>query len=210
MQREPPQGSGGREHPERTPPDAASSQELLARARDGDRQALDRLFERYMPLLRRWAAGRLPRFVREFVDTDDMIQDTVMGTLRNVQTFVPRRDGALGAYLRQALQNRIRDEIRRVQARPRRGDLASDARDHGASPLEEALGGAALRRYEEALRRLTDEERELILSRIEMGMSYEEVALATGKPTPDAARMAVGRALVRLATEMGQGHSGAA
>ena len=183
-------------------PEDESSVELVRRAQNGDRRALDRLFERYLPILRRWAAGRLPRWARDLVDTDDMIQETLMGTLRNVETFEPRHDGALGAYLRQALNNRIRDEIRKVHARPRKEELQDDQAGEGASPLEEAVGHEALRRYEEALRRLTDEERELVLARTEMGMTYAQVAAATNKPTPDAARMAVSRALVRLAMEM--------
>ena len=93
-------------------PQDESSVELVRRARDGDRRALDHLFERYLPVLRRWAAGRLPRWARDLVDTDDMIQETLMGTFRNVGAFEPRHDGALGAYLRQALNNRIRDEVR--------------------------------------------------------------------------------------------------
>jgi RNA polymerase sigma-70 factor, ECF subfamily len=192
----------GRNRFERTGKDEVSSVELVLKARGGDREAMDRLFERYIPLLRRWGSGRLPRWARGAVDTDDMIQDTLLRTLANVDTFVPRRDGALGAYLRHALNNRIRDEIRKVHGRPRKEDLRDDQVDDGASPLEEALGGEALQRYEDALGRLTEEDRELVLARIEMGMSYEQVASATRKSTPDAARMAVGRALVRLAREM--------
>ena len=194
MSREEIAGPGG--------PADLSSVDLVLRARGGDREALDRLCSRYLPVLRRWAAGRLPRWARDLVDTDDMIQDTLMRTLRNVDTFVPRRDGAVGAYLRQALNNRIRDEIRKFHGRPRREELRDDQLDEGASPLEQTLGVEALRRYEDAIGRLEDDERELVLARIEMGLSYQEVAAATDKPTADAARMAVGRALVRLAKEM--------
>jgi len=136
------------------------------------------------------------------VDTDDMIQDTMIKTFRNVESFVPRHDGALGAYLRQALHNRIRDEIKKVHGRPRKEEIQDDHADGGASPLEQALGSEALRKYEEALRRLPEDDRDVVLARIEMGLSYQEVASATNKPSADAARMAVSRALVRLAKEM--------
>jgi RNA polymerase sigma-70 factor (ECF subfamily) len=136
------------------------------------------------------------------VDTDDMIQDTLMRTIRNLDNFVPRCDGALGAYLRQALNNRIRDEVRKFHMRPRREELHDHHFDDGASPLEETIGSEALKRYEDALGRLAAEERELVLARIEMCMTYDEIASATDKPTADAARMAVGRALLRLAKEM--------
>ena len=182
--------------------DGLSSVELVARARDGDSRALEQLFARYRPLLHRWAQGRLPRWARDLLDTDDMIQETLLSTFRNVGQFAPRHDGALAAYLRQALQNRIRDEVRKVHARPGRGSLDDGTRDAGASPLEEAIGSEALQRYETALARLPQSDRELILARVEMGLSYAEVAASTERPSPDAARMAVGRALVRLAEEM--------
>ena len=194
----------GPEGPERRPLDPSSA-ELVLRARAGDSHAADILFERYLPVLRRWAAGRLPRWARDAADTDDMIQDTLIKTLRNVETFVPRHDGAVAAYLRHAMDNRIRDEIRKVRTRPAKGELPPDPRSALASPLEEAVGREALARYEEALARLSAEDRALVIARIELGLSYEEVAAETNKPSADAARMAVGRALVRLAAEMDRG-----
>ena len=196
-------GVDGREGSDYLGADEQSSVELVRRARDGDGQALDRLFERYIPILRRWAVGRLPRWARDLVDTDDMIQETLMRTFRNVEEFVPRHDGAFAAYLRQALNNRIRDEVRNAGRRPRTEEMRADRTDPGASPLEALIGVEALRRYEEALGRLSDDDCELVLTRIELGMSFKDVAQATNRPTADAARMAVGRALVRLATEMG-------
>jgi RNA polymerase sigma-70 factor (ECF subfamily) len=68
--------------------------------------------------------------------------------------------------------------------------------------LEAAIGAEAVEHYEAALQRLRGEERELIVARIELGLTYSELAGALGKPSADAARMAVGRALVRLAEEM--------
>jgi RNA polymerase sigma-70 factor (ECF subfamily) len=59
-------------------------------------------------------------------------------------------------------------------------------------------------RYEAALASLSDDDREAIVARVELGGTYEEVAAALGKPTADAARMAVGRALLRLAEAMGR------
>jgi RNA polymerase sigma-70 factor (ECF subfamily) len=74
--------------------------------------------------------------------------------------------------------------------------------DSGASPLEEAIGTEALERYEAAMQRLKPDEREIIVARVEMQQSYQQIAAAHGKSSPDAARMAVTRALVRLAEEM--------
>ncbi|MDQ3069006.1 MAG: RNA polymerase sigma factor [Acidobacteriota bacterium] len=176
--------------------------QLLSRARAGDEAALDALFARYVGPLRRWARGRLPRYARDMADTQDLVQETLLQTFKNIEGFEAGRQGALQGYLRQALMNRIRDELRRFSRRGQGAALDSQAPDAAPSPLEQAIGRQALERYEAALGRLKGEEREAIIARVELGMSYEEMAEALGKPTPDAARKSAQRALVRLASEM--------
>ena len=56
--------------------------------------------------------------------------------------------------------------------------------------------------FEHILERLDDRDREAIVSRLELGQSWQQVAVVLGKPSPDAARMAVSRALRRLVEEM--------
>jgi RNA polymerase sigma-70 factor (ECF subfamily) len=88
--------------------DVYSSMELWVRAREGDSGALNRLFARYLPRLHRWAHGRVPTWARDGADTADFVQETVLHTLRRLDAFEPQREGALMAYLRRALLNRIR------------------------------------------------------------------------------------------------------
>jgi RNA polymerase sigma-70 factor (ECF subfamily) len=182
-----------------------STRTLLARARDGDADALDTLFARHLPRLRQWASGRLPRWARDVADTPDLVQDTLFQTLRKIDDFEPRHDGALHAYLRQAVLNRIRDEIRKRERRPGVTAANEDLVDRDPSPLELAIGRETVERYEAALARLRDEDRELLIGRIELGLSYSELAAAVGKPSPDAARKAAQRALVKLIEEMHRG-----
>jgi RNA polymerase sigma-70 factor (ECF subfamily) len=144
-------------------------------------------------------------WARDLADTDDLVQDTLVQTFKRIEGFEPRGVGALQAYLRQAVLNRIRDELRRKGRRPEVTDLDGLELDRASSPLEEAIGHEAVDRYERALERLKPEEREAIIARVEMGYSYEELAEALGKSTPDAARKAAQRALVRLAEEMKRG-----
>jgi RNA polymerase sigma factor (sigma-70 family) len=178
---------------------------LLERARAGDRQAIERLVERHRGPLQRWASGRLPRWARGMIDTPDVVQETLFQTFRKIETFRPERVGALQAYLRQALLNRIRDELRRVARRPLTDALEDDHVDPGPSPLEETIGREATERYEAALARLKPLEQEAIIGRIELGYTYDELAEALGKPSSDAARKAAERALVRLVEEMTRG-----
>jgi RNA polymerase sigma factor (sigma-70 family) len=181
---------------------AESSLDLLERARAGDQSALNTLMARHLPRLRRWASGRLPRWARDVADTQDLVQETLLQTFKRIDRFEARGDGALQAYLRQGILNRIRDEFRRAGRRPANEPLDSQKPDSAASPLEQAIGREAIDRYEQALQRLRAEDREAIVARIEMGFTHDELATLLGKPSANAARMAVERALVRLAAEM--------
>lgn len=183
----------------------STSFQLLVRAQRGDREALEQLFERLFPALRRWARGRLPAGARGALDTADLVQEAFANAFRRLPRFEPRRRQALQAYLRQAIRNRIRDEARRVGRRGVPEELAQTPPGGGASPLDQALARESLTRYQEALARLKAGEQELITGRFELGYSYEQLALATDRPSADSARMAVRRALLRLAQEMGPG-----
>jgi RNA polymerase sigma factor (sigma-70 family) len=181
-----------------------SSLTLLERAQAGDRAALDLLVARYLPRLQRWASGRLPRWARDIADTQDLVQETLFQTFKRIEKFESRGEGALLAYLRQAILNRVREELRRAKRRPARNELESQAADNARSPLEEAIGQEALERYERALATLRREDRELVVARVELGYTNQEIAELLDKPTPNAARMAVERAVIRLAKEMGK------
>jgi RNA polymerase sigma factor (sigma-70 family) len=181
---------------------AETSQELLARATGGDPEAVETLVGRYLPRMRRWAAGRLPAWARERLDTDDLVQESTLRAVERLAVFRPRHGGGFHAYLRQAILNRIRDEVRRSQRRPQQSEVDSGLPDQRPSPLEQAIGREDAERYEAALARLDLSDREAIVARIEMGCSYDELAVALNRPSPDAARMAVARALVRLAREI--------
>src|SRR5262245_63721438 len=83
---------------------------LIERAHAGDQGAIDRLLGRHLMPLKRWARGRLPKWARDGTDTDDLVQDTLLQTFKRLGDFVVRGPGALQAYLRQAILNRVRDE----------------------------------------------------------------------------------------------------
>src|SRR5262249_61908483 len=126
------------------PPSPANepTEVLLDRARSGSQDALEHLVARYLPRLRRWARGRLPRGARGLVDTDDLAQETLLAVVRRLPGFEARGDGAFAAYARRALVNRLRAEARRAGRRPDHtsSSAAAAAPDPGPSPLH-APGG---------------------------------------------------------------------
>jgi len=184
------------------PVDTAKTADLIERAKHGDHEAVDILFARHIPILRRWATGRLPHWARDLADTGDLVQATALDAFKSLNRFEVRGDGALQAYLRQALMNRLRNELRRVSRKPVPAVLDSGVVDDAQSPLEAAINREQLDKYSAALDQLPAEDREAIIGRLEFGLSYAELAELLGKPTPDAARKMVTRALVKLAEQM--------
>ncbi|MGH9254803.1 MAG: RNA polymerase sigma factor [Vicinamibacterales bacterium] len=180
--------------------------ELVIRARAGDRLAVEALLQRCLPALKRWAHGRLPPAARGALDTGDLVQEAAMHALGRLDVFEPRHVGAMQAYLRQSVINRIRDEVRRVTRHPAAEELPAEHPSDGTSPLEAAIQAESYERYRRALGELKPRDREMVVARVEVQWSLAEIAQQFGMRTADAARMAVSRALKRLSRHMG--HSG--
>jgi len=172
--------------------------ELVVRAQDGDRRAVEALLQRSLPQLRRWAHGKLPPAARGKLDTGDLVQETVLHLLRRLDTFEPRHVGAMQAYLRQSVMNLIRDEVRRIGRHPAPSELPPDMPSDLRSPYEEAVRVEDVYRYHVGLGKLPSRDRELVVARIEAQWTYDEIGNRFGMPSSDAARMAVTRALKRL------------
>jgi RNA polymerase sigma-70 factor (ECF subfamily) len=176
--------------------------ELVVRAKSGDREAAEALLQRCMPQLKRWAHGRLPAMARGSLDTGDLVQDAALHLLNRLDGFEPRHVGAMQAYLRQSVINRIRDEVRRIGRQPVPVELPDDHASDHTSPLETAIQAEAYDRYRAALTELAPRDRELIVARIEVQWSLPEIAQRFGLRTVDAARMAVTRAVRKLASRL--------
>ena len=176
---------------------------LLDRIRVGDGVAREQLLARYLPILRAWAHGRLPFHARGLADTDDVVQITLVRALNQLSRFEYRHEGAFLGYLRHGVLNAIRQEIRRARRRPAGSSIDESVADDAPSVVEEAVGRETLERYEATLMELTPDQREATMLRLEFGMSYPEIAEAMGKPSANAARMLVVRALVHLAERLG-------
>jgi len=179
-----------------------STANLIFRAQAGDERSRDRLAARYLPILRRLAHGRLPRLAQGPIDTDDLVQNTLIRAFNRLEGFEPRREGAFMAYLRQILMNLLRDEGRRVARSPGQEALGEEITDGRGTPLEEAIGSDTLEAYERGLARLPEDQREAVVLRIEIGLPYQQLAEAIGSPSANATRTTVVRALARLAEYM--------
>jgi RNA polymerase sigma-70 factor (ECF subfamily) len=171
---------------------------LLRRVRSADARAKERLVSIYQPILMRWARGRLPGNARGLAETQDLVQMTLIQALDRVDQFDSYREGAFLAYLRKILTNLICNEIRRPQVRYATTDVGPE----NLPANESALSQDQWLQYEEALAKLKEPDRECIVLRLEFGLTYGEIAAAMRKPSANAARMSVSRALVNFAAQM--------
>jgi DNA-directed RNA polymerase specialized sigma24 family protein len=107
--------------------------------------------------------------------------------------------------VRSAVLNRIKDEVRWAGRRPGPDGVPETLPDRLPTPLENVIGAELLDRYEAGMARLDERNRQLLHLRIELDFDYDEIAAMTGRESRNTARMAVQRALSRLADEMGHG-----
>ena len=188
-------------------PRLTETRTLVHRAADGDAGALEALCARYLPRLRSWATRRLPDSARYRMDTEDLVQEVMVGTIQNLENFENDHPHAFLAYLRQGFMRRVGNEVRNARVRRDHAREQADQPDteyaSGPSPLDEIVGHETLEMYERALEKLGPEEQDLVMARVELGLTYKEIALHTGRPSEDAVRMAARRALLKLAEEMG-------
>ena len=178
--------------------------QLLDRYRGGEAAARDQIVARYMPLLRKWAHGRLPVYGRDLSETDDLVQVTLLRALNHLEDFKSERPGAFLSYLRTILMNLVREELRRRKSRPNTTSLMASMPSEQASVVEEAVGVETLKAYEAALETLSTTKRLAVVMRVEFDMSYPEIARELEQPSANSTRMMVGRALSELADAMGQ------
>jgi RNA polymerase sigma factor (sigma-70 family) len=181
---------------------ANSTAALIRGAREGNQGAQHTLLKRFLPLLRRWAHGRLPSIVRDIHDTEDFVQIALIKALNQIAAFRSERPGSFLIYLRRILLNQIRDEVRKRRGRPKTTELDENiSLEHSEMHVEHIIGAERMLAYERALARLSKRQQELVVMRLEFGLSYPEIAAEVGS-SPDAVRVMVSRAVAKLATQL--------
>lgn len=127
-------------------------------------------------------------------------QDALYYTFSRLDWFKSRRASALRSFLRQVVENRIRDELLRVTRRRRviAPEQPVRASEDGAPQLKALIDDDDWRHYLDGLKRLRPRDQRLIVGRVEFGYNYQQLALVERLPSADAARKALRRALSRL------------
>ena len=180
----------------------ADTIELLALVRAGDDDARNRLVERALPPLLKFASRRLPSCIRGATDTQDLVHDVILRALPRLESFQADGPGALQAFLRRAVANQIVDEIRRARKRQPATEPLERLNDRRPSALAELISRQDRDRLRAAVATLSPSDRALLLTRFRVARGYTDVAREHNKPTANAARAAVTRAVARLAKAM--------
>lgn len=178
--------------------------ERFAEEEGGRLRRAQRAILSLMPFVERWAHGRLPQRARRRMETGDLVQETLVSVLRQLGELDTADPEKLRNYLISAIRNRVRDEIRRADLGEVRNGAVAEGPDPAPSPLDVTIESQERRQYRVALVSLAEADRDLLAGRIELGLPYEQLALATGLPSAAAARMATKRASLRLAQAMGR------
>lgn len=179
-----------------------STRGLFSRAKKGDLEAREKLWKRLRERLCRYAHGRLPKRLRSLMETEDVVQDALAQTFRRIDLFDPKHSGAFGVTLFVTIKNCLIDQHRRASRQPAASETATGLIAGGLSPMEEVIEKEKLKRVITARSKLSEEDQALLSARLDLDLGFSDVALLFGKPSPDAARVAVQRAIARLVKKM--------
>lgn len=180
----------------------SSTQELISRSNGGDHSAREQLAARCLPVLSRWARGRLPKYGRDLSETDDLVQITLSRAFTNLKDFESRSPGAFLAYLRTVLLSCVKDEVRRTMRARRRIVLADSVRMRAAEGDDSIAELEDLEAFEAMVNQLPENKRIAVILRVELGLDFDTIAKELNCPSANAARMMVQRALADIGRQL--------
>src|SRR5204863_1576986 len=196
-------------------PDAEKTQDLLADAKGGDQEAVNRLMDRHRDSLRRMVQLRLDQRIQKRIDVSDIVQDVLVEANRRLQDYLATPVMPYHLWLRQIAQDRIIDAHRRHRASAKRSvdkerplavpaaddhstiQLAAQLAGHEITPATAAAQAEMAKVVEAAIAKLPDQDCEIIIMRHYEQLSNQEIAQALDLTEP-AASMRYLRALRRL------------
>ncbi len=178
--------------------DQAPIEDLAARAVAGDPGALEALIETQLPRLRRHVEGRLGPRVRESIEGDDVVQETLLKACSAVESFVWSGEERFFRWLARIAEH----VIWKVSQKKRVTLVLEPVADRRTTPGTRAARKERRKRLERALADLSGDHREVAtLTRID-GLPIAEVAARMNR-TPNAVKKLLARALRELRRHYG-------
>ena len=184
---------------------------LLRDARGGKRTAMEDLFTRYLPKVRRIVALRLGFPLRDFALYEDLVQESLLRAFEKLDTFEEMTEGtfqnwiascvmsSINLYFRkEGAKKRGKGKIRPLKGLKSEGLSVSIFKAKGPGPSTVASSRELEDRIEEVLLGLKSHHREVIILRHLCDMSSQEIADAMGFGNPATARKVLSRAMEQL------------
>lgn len=172
--------------------------ELAVRAAAGDRAATAKLLTAIRPGVVRYCRARLGRFDGGYGMADDVAQEVCLAVLAALPRFTDH-GRPFSAFVFAIAANKVAD-AQRAAVRGRAVTPTNALPDHAdpaPGPEQLAVSSDLIRRLHRLLAHLSDTHRELVVLRVAVGLSAEEVGAVLGM-TATAVRVAQSRALSRL------------
>jgi RNA polymerase sigma-70 factor (ECF subfamily) len=149
--------------------------ELVAKAKGGNRVALESLLRSQLPLVYRYVAVKMGR---DHPDLEDVVQEVLISAARSISGLRAEHDGSVPKWFLSIANHKIADNRRRSFARPQipiDGAIA-------AVDVEEVVAQRHRDRFvREAMRELTPEQEEVLVLRFVLGFEGAQVAAITGR-----------------------------
>ena len=186
--------------------DVSQTTMLLASVRAGSTDARDELFRRFQPRLTAWLRQRLPSHARRLEDTQVMVQEVCLKAFLALDRFERRGIGSFWMFLRTTAHHHLIDVVRRRRRDENKEPMPDDSHvvpaAPGATPLEDVERHEITESFERALQTLPERTRHAVAMRLELAIDYATIADECGFSSPDAARVAIARAITLIAREM--------
>ena len=178
--------------------------ELVRRSQDGDKTSLERLLARYYPRVRKIVRVRMGNRLRQRMESQDVLQEVFAHAVSRFEHFDMRNEKAFLNWLTKIAERELCNEAQKVNAQkrdPAREVTMADRQQASPAldPLDHAIQSEEAALVESCIDCLPAEDRELIALRSYVGLSFEEIALETHRPSANAARQAYLDTQVRLA-----------
>ena len=177
---------------------AAPQTDLISRAARHDPEAAAALLTEVRPGLVRYCRARLGRIGGAYTTADDVAQEVCLAVLRALPRY--RDEGRpFSAFVYGVAAHKVADAQRAAirDAVVTGTDTLPDRPDGAPGPEQRAVATDLARRLSALLGRLSETQREIVLLRVAVGLSADEVGAIMGM-SPPAVRVAQSRALARL------------
>jgi RNA polymerase sigma-70 factor (ECF subfamily) len=195
-------------------PDANNTEQLLAKSREGDGNAVNELLNRHRESVRRMIDMRMDKVLKRRVDASDIVQEVMIEANRRLEDFLKNPVMPFHLWLRQMAKDRLIDAHRRHRGAARRSmdreqplvaaasnesslDLMAQLKDQELTPAAAATWHELQRRFQSACEQLETTDQEVVLMRHFEHLTNAEAAEAL-ELSPQAASMRYLRAMRRL------------